>query len=47
MTMVTLSAASLAKKLRRVWTQHEAHNVIRAMATKRERTTKRFRVEGG
>ena len=31
-------AASLVKKLRRVWTQHEAHNVIRAMATKRERT---------
>ena len=30
-------AASLVKKLRRVWTQREAHNVIRAMATKRER----------
>ena len=32
------AAASLVKKLRRVWTQR-AHNVIRAMATKRERTT--------
>jgi len=30
--------ASLAKKLRRVWTQREAHNVTRAMAQKRERT---------
>ena len=30
-------AADLAKKLRQVWSQREAHNVIRAMATKRER----------
>ena len=34
-------AATLVKKLRRVWTQREAHNVIRAMATKRQRTCKR------
>ena len=32
------AAASLLKKLRLVWSQREAHNVIRAMATKRERT---------
>jgi len=32
------AAASLVKKLRRVWTQREAHNVIRAMAKKRERS---------
>ena len=31
-------ATSLLKKLRQVWSQREAHNVIRAMATKRERT---------
>ena len=31
-------AASLVKKLRQGWTQGEAHNVIRAMATKGERT---------
>ena len=31
-------AASLLKKLRRVWSQREAHNVICAMARKRERT---------